>query len=363
MRLTNRTIANLKPRTSSYFVWDDATPGFGVRVSKRGTKSYVVQIKRHGRSKRTTIGRCNSMNCEEARLKAQQHQASVRGGVVALRASLTMQDCIDQYTVGHVELKSEATQGIWRNILKNHIPDALKRSKIENVTRADFIGLSSPALKRGQQGSARLIQAHVRAMLAWCLENEIIERNPMAGVKLKIRNPVRTRFLSDLEIQAWWNASNCLTPHEQAAFKTLIISACRRSEIFDLRWSEIDLKTGHIILPPERVNNTAEVHESMILKTAVYSVLNHCKMAIDKVLAEKQAAANAAIRKQLREAEAKAAEERRKREAEIETAKTRVLLEAAEACFALEKRDPIADSYLLLTTADRYRINFTTTVG
>lgn len=67
MRLTDLGIRALKPPENGYVLYtDDALPGFAVRVSMGGTKSFVLTHPNH-RRKRQTIGRVGIIKLAEAR--------------------------------------------------------------------------------------------------------------------------------------------------------------------------------------------------------------------------------------------------------------------------------------------------------
>jgi integrase len=63
----------------------------------------------------------------------------------------------------------------------------------------------------------------------------------------------RERKLSDDELRVIW--ANLLDDTFGQVVRLLVLTGCRRSEIGDLQWSEIDLGTGVMTLPPERVKN------------------------------------------------------------------------------------------------------------
>jgi Arm DNA-binding domain len=70
MRLTEKTVARITPGDRDVFEWDDAMPGFGVRVKPSGVKSYIIQYRRGAVSKRMTIGSCALFRLEQARERA-----------------------------------------------------------------------------------------------------------------------------------------------------------------------------------------------------------------------------------------------------------------------------------------------------
>jgi len=61
--------------------WDTELPGFGVRVTPAGVRSYVVQYRtRAGISRRMTLGRHGVLTAEQARTRARSALASVAAG-------------------------------------------------------------------------------------------------------------------------------------------------------------------------------------------------------------------------------------------------------------------------------------------
>ena len=57
-KLTKRFVERVAPADKDLVVWDDALPGFGLRVKPTGVRSYIIQYRNaQFRSRRFTIGR------------------------------------------------------------------------------------------------------------------------------------------------------------------------------------------------------------------------------------------------------------------------------------------------------------------
>lgn len=80
--LTKTFIDSVKPPLATYEIhWDDRVPGYGLRVSKGGARSFVAQGRVKGRAIVVTIGRYGVFTEEQARRKAQSILQAMRDGV------------------------------------------------------------------------------------------------------------------------------------------------------------------------------------------------------------------------------------------------------------------------------------------
>ena len=80
--LTHASVMALKPpATGQLDYWDTRKPGFGIRVSKGGTKTWLLMYRQHGRKRRLTLGRFPEMSVAEARARATSTLGDVVKGV------------------------------------------------------------------------------------------------------------------------------------------------------------------------------------------------------------------------------------------------------------------------------------------
>jgi hypothetical protein len=69
-KLTKKVVDAAQIREKDYVIWDDELPGFGLRVFASGKRSYVIQYRSVGRSRRYTIGLHGVWTPETARQEA-----------------------------------------------------------------------------------------------------------------------------------------------------------------------------------------------------------------------------------------------------------------------------------------------------
>jgi integrase len=96
-----------------------------------------------------------------------------------------------------------------------------------------------------------------RALMAFAVDEDIIASNPAKEVKSDYSYQPRERTLSDDEIRTLWtglDASEIAKP-VQLAYKLLLLTAQRRSEIVEARWSDVDLQQNTLVVPKARVKN------------------------------------------------------------------------------------------------------------
>ncbi|SDF66723.1 protein of unknown function [Salipiger thiooxidans] len=79
-KITKRLVESVKSQKKDYVVWDSDLSGFGLRVFASGKRSYVIQYRRDGRSRRYTIGLHGIWTAETARREAKVQLGRVAQG-------------------------------------------------------------------------------------------------------------------------------------------------------------------------------------------------------------------------------------------------------------------------------------------
>ena len=79
-KLTKRTVDAAEAQDKDYVIWDDDLPGFGLRVFTSGKRSYLIQYRSAGRSRRYTIGQHGVWTPELARKEARVQLGRVAQG-------------------------------------------------------------------------------------------------------------------------------------------------------------------------------------------------------------------------------------------------------------------------------------------
>ena len=265
MKLDSRTIAGLRQPPAGkidvvYF--DDDLPGFGLRLRASGKRTWIVQYRVAGLSRRLTIGGADVLNVTEARKRARK----------ALAQALTGSDPADERRSRH-----EKTKVTLRSIAENYLQfregKIRTRSMVEArryLTSPSYFGplhaLPVERIERrhvadqimhveGARGAATAGRARsaLSALFSWGMRTGLCDRNPVIGSYTPDAPLARDRVLSDEEIVAVWRA--CGDDDFGRIVKLLILTGARRTEIGGLCWHELDHASGVWTLPAERSKN------------------------------------------------------------------------------------------------------------
>ena len=79
VKIPKRVVEAAEAQKKDYLIWDDELPGFGLRVFNSGKRSYVIQYRTKGRSRRYT-GLHGAWAPETARREAKVQLGRVAGG-------------------------------------------------------------------------------------------------------------------------------------------------------------------------------------------------------------------------------------------------------------------------------------------
>jgi integrase len=261
MNLTAATVSSLKlGQGEADRIWfDDAIPGFGVRIRQSGSRSWIFQYKLGSKTRRLVIGQVSAIKLGRAREIAGEHHAKVKLGrdpagekrVLVERASHTFGALAKKY-LDHqrAELRPGSYREIARHLEQHTAPlHPLPLDTIDMRIIADRLGSIE---KNSGAVTANRARATMSAMFGWGMREGLVFVNPVANTNKRTERP-RDRVLKDPELRLVWQALN--GGQYATIIKLLMLTAQRVNEIAGLRWSEIDFDHGVISLPAQRTKN------------------------------------------------------------------------------------------------------------
>ena len=261
MKFTSSTIKNLTlpPGVSEKIFFDDDIPGFGVRIRKSGSKSFVVQYSYHGRARKQPLGPVGGTDLSRARSEAKDTMARVRLG----------EDPAGERVKARHRAKTESFAALLPAFLARKALELKPRSQKETKRYLEVMAASwhdrELASITHREVAARLLEVTEQSGPAACkrfrsnlsdfwsfaLGEGLVERNVVADTNMPVQNAPRERCPDDQElVQIWRGAEQCGVYGD--IVKALALTGMRRSEIGGLRWDEVDFDKGTITLPGDR---------------------------------------------------------------------------------------------------------------
>lgn len=256
--LTNRTVEALKPKAKRYEVRDTYCPGFGVRVTPKGRKTFFVAYRYGVEQRRSAIGIHPITTLSEARSEAIAILRDVADGIdpqqARSRDNLTLREGVEAFIAQYARPRNKC----WREterVLNREIVSRFGEREIQKVTRAEILAASDAAIARGATYQANRIVAYARRLFGWFAERNMIDTNPMIGIRAPAREKSRDRVLADDELTRVIATCREL-PYPFGPYTLMLLAtAQRRSEVAGMRWSEVDLEKRNWEIPAERSKN------------------------------------------------------------------------------------------------------------
>ncbi|MXZ28765.1 MAG: tyrosine-type recombinase/integrase [Gammaproteobacteria bacterium] len=260
--ISKRTVEALPAGDREAVYWDSSLSGFGVRVYPSGSKVYLVQTRAGGQSRRLTVGRHGLITAEQARRKAAQIIADIKAGnepvlhngASTADAGPTVAEVAERFMTEHVAVRCKpATQRQCRDILDRHLLPALGNVRLGRIGRERVAALHYSLHETPTMANkvVDMLSRLFNMAALWGIAPD--GGNPCRFVR-KYAEPPRERFLSDEEFRRLGQvlgeveAEGKVHPSAVAAFRLLMLTGCRKSEILTLRWEDVDLEAGELRL-------------------------------------------------------------------------------------------------------------------
>lgn len=276
VKLTKATVDKLLlPEKGQSFVWDSKLSGFGVRLTPT-RKTFIVQARVNGKSRRVTLGVYGIITADRARDKALKILGEMAEGKdpgegkrKKAAAKATLREVADRYMAYK---RCKRTKLLLKQSTKNDIDRHVKTTfadwedkPLASVTR-DMVKKKYREISKSSEAQAVQGFRIFQAIYNWQREetaedngNPTMPENPCLGIKNDWAHiPARDRMIPLHKVGAVWNHLKTLRADSSqtevgqtmvAAVMFAFLTGCRWGEVAPLTWGQVDFETATWTLP------------------------------------------------------------------------------------------------------------------
>lgn len=268
IKLTKSAIDALPTPQTDVVYWDNGCPGFGVKVTPKGRKVFVVLYRTGGagsRLRKFTIGPYGRVTLHQARVAAQKvFTAKLEGRDLAgekreaKRRLVTDQvaDLLETFIAQHVSQNRSA--GEISRLLRREVGKPWGTRSIHEISKRDVVEVVSAIEQRGAPIAANKALKSIKTFLRWCVGRAVLDQSPAAGVPLPAKEQARDRVLKDHELAQIILAVRKMGGPYGGIVEFLALTGQRREEVAQMTWDELDLTQRVWTLPKSRTKNGKE---------------------------------------------------------------------------------------------------------
>lgn len=245
LALTDLAIKRLTPPERGQATYFDAgTPGFAIRVSQGGTKTFIAVVGKKRQYK--TIGKYPTISLKTARDEAKRLLLAHSSNPLE-RPAVSHSDASDSFLTDCRTRLKPRTVADYDRLLSRYFGFS---GPLGAVTGAEV-------LKRLNSIDAPSERHHafvaVRTYFNWCVKNGHLDRSPVANLAPTTDTKPRDRILSNAELKAVYTHASVVDDTFSKLVRILILTGLRRSEAALLHrdWIEGD----ELIIPGRHTKN------------------------------------------------------------------------------------------------------------
>ncbi len=265
IKLSKSTIDTLPIPSSDSVYWDAASPGFGLKVTPKGRKVFIVLYRTGGagsKMRKYTIGPYGRVTLHQARVAAQKVFAAKLEGrdpAAEKRESKrrVVADLVGDLLESFIALRlSQNRSGAEiARVLRREVGTPWAGRSIHSIGKRDIVEVVSAIVQRGAPSAANKTLKSLKTFLRWCVGRAVLDQSPAEGVPLPTKEVARDRVLTDAELSDVIHAARRIGDPYGAIVELLALTGQRREEVASLAWEELDLAQQVWTIPKSRTKN------------------------------------------------------------------------------------------------------------
>jgi integrase len=265
IRLTKSAIDDLPTPSSDVVFWDAGLPGFGLKITPKGRKVFIVLYRTGGagsKLRKFTIGPYGRVTLHQARVAAQKvfaarlegrdpaaERREARRRLVTDRVEDLLETYIEQRVVQH------RSAGEIARLLRREMGKPWAGKSIHEISKRDVVEVIEAIVQRGAPGAANKVLKSIKTFLRWCVGRAVLDQSPAEGVPMPTKQVARDRVLADDELARVILAARKIGGPYGGIVELLALTGQRREEVARLSRQEVDFASRVWTIPKSRTKN------------------------------------------------------------------------------------------------------------
>ena len=262
IRFLDTVIRNIRPSDKRETYWCDGCPGFGLRVTPTGHKTFVYKFMKGRTSRWLTIGRYPEWSIRRARRQYDEYYeqvhaygrdpvAELQEEAQRLKGRVSVAEFIETY-LDLMRLKGKASIKEEERVFAVDLVPVIGNKCIDEVSGADIEKIQTRIMarakkrknaSRGGRVAVKNSLAYARQLFNLAKRRGLIAKNPVVEIESLGESGSRSRVLSLKELWLFWNRLDeiGLPPVTVAALKFALVTMQRSTEIRNMRYRSLKL--------------------------------------------------------------------------------------------------------------------------
>tara|TARA_B100000315_G_scaffold260869_1_gene326621 strand:+ start:7138 stop:8268 length:1131 start_codon:yes stop_codon:yes gene_type:complete len=157
---------------------------------------------------------------------------------------------------------SHQTLKQYRWEIEKHLRPYWQNTQVKQLQRIDVKSFIRRIADENTDSVAKSVLQRLKGLMSFALDQDYIDQNPCTHINTDYEYRPTERVLTEDEIRRFWTnlTKTSINKSVQLAFKLLLVTAVRRSEIVRARWDWIDYEEETLTIPRSEVKNRKEAN-------------------------------------------------------------------------------------------------------
>ena len=236
------------PQVGFDVVQDVLEPRLRLYITARGIKTFFIRKRVHGKDERIIIGRWPKTSIEDARAEVLKKISIASTPIPVRRNGIVFDKLVQAFINQKIRRSSDGLKKLERAVARHWEP--LMQCKVLSITTPDLIKIHENIHASAGIATANRMLEILNSVFKFAIENGHIRLNPAKDIKKFQKVSKKLKFGAREFARVFSAIKKEKNPVLRCAFLMLVFGFARKSEIFAMRWRDLDFNNDTWLARP-----------------------------------------------------------------------------------------------------------------